>query len=88
MGLLEDEQQRRDQQQSRRQQIIATIFKAIFLLTLPIIFCLLLLLLALDLGGVGFLKWVDQHPGFAARYNPHHSADESSCLVSHPPFGS
>ena len=72
MGLLEGEEQRCIQRQHKQAKIVSTTFKALFCLILPLIFCLLLLLLAVDLGGLDFLTWIDRHPAFASKYNPHH----------------
>jgi hypothetical protein len=72
MGLLEDEEQRRSQRLLRQQQAVSTVPKLLLLLTLPVIFCLLVLLFALEAGGLDILNWFDHHPAASSRYNPHH----------------
>ena len=72
MGLLEDEEQRRSQRQLQQQKTVSAVSKMFLIFMLAVVFCLLLLLFALEVGGVDILAWFDHHPAASSRYNPHH----------------
>ena len=69
MGLLQDEEQRQEQAKRRQQKAAVVLFQATLIFS---VFFVLSLFLVLELDGVGLLRWINRHPAFSAKYNPHH----------------
>ncbi len=55
----------------RQQWVLSVAFKAIFLLFVFVLLFVIVAVIAIEVGGFDFLKWMGQHPAFSAKYNPH-----------------
>lgn len=81
MGFLDERERQRSRLLRRRQRVVSITFKTIFLMFVAVLLCVMAAIVAVDLGGISFLKWIDQHPAFAARYNPHHWLSRGIALL-------